>query len=74
MISWISSASESSVFLDTLELVYSVRPEVMTFVERGQLRVAAVIEWDDLPQLTRSVSSFQKQIDNAQTNMSAEGW
>lgn len=66
---WGAGIPELSRHFDTLAIPYVVRPEMLTVGKQGKPGFTLIVLWHDLPALTRWVPSFQKQIDNARTEI-----
>jgi hypothetical protein len=69
---WGAGIPELSAHFDTLEIPYSVRIQMMTVSKNNRKAGAAlVVQWGDLPALTRWVPSFQKQIEGVRAEVEA---
>lgn len=68
---WGGGIPELSAHFDTLAIPYVVRSEVLTVGKRQKAGFTLVVQWDELPALTRWAPSFQKQIDSARAEVKA---
>lgn len=69
---WGAGIPELSKHFDILEIPYSVRVQMQNVGKRRKAGFTLVVQWDDLPALTRWVPSFQTQIDNVRSQIEAK--